>query len=65
MTREQRCAFLVSQSAVLNARIAGMQAENQQRIHRGESLAYAEDAFNKEIDASICNWNSALDYLRD
>lgn len=64
MTLEQRCAFLVAQAAVLNARVAGMHAENMMRVHRGENIAYAEEAFEKEISSSVCNWNSAIDYLR-
>jgi len=64
MTQEQRCAFLIAQAAVLNAKVFGMQAENMQRAHRGESMAHTEQSFQNEIDGSICAWNAAIDYLR-
>jgi len=46
MTDEQKAAYINAQCVAANAGIQGMIAENQQRIHRGESLAYTEDAFN-------------------
>lgn len=38
----------------------GMQAENQQRIHRGESLAYTEQAFADLINRTGCHHNGVL-----
>ena len=38
----------------------GMHAENQQRIHRGESLAYMEEAFQKIINDNGCHHNGVL-----
>lgn len=40
-----RCFALIAAS---QARIAGMQAENAQRLDCGNSIAYGEDAFNIE-----------------
>ncbi|MDH5667859.1 MAG: hypothetical protein OEY86_07610 [Nitrospira sp.] len=57
-------AFLIAQAAILNATIAGMQAENQQRIHRGESIAYPERAFEAVCNDSLCNHNAAIAYLK-
>lgn len=45
MTPEQKAAFVVAQAALLNARVAGMTAENQYRSSRGLTIAYGEDAF--------------------
>lgn len=38
----------------------GMVAENQQRIHRGESLAYTEESFNKLIEKHGIHHNGIL-----
>ena len=45
MTEAQSAAYVMAQAALLNARIAGMAAENMQRAHLGQSMAYGEDAF--------------------
>lgn len=45
MTPEQSAAFINSQAACANAEIAAMQAENQQRLAKGLSIAYGEEAF--------------------
>ncbi len=42
--------YALTQTAVFNARIAGMVAENQARISRGEALAYTGVAFAQEIE---------------
>lgn len=36
--------------AASNARVAGMQAENQQRVAQGDSPAYPEDFFFNEAN---------------
>lgn len=51
MTPEQLAAFVISQASLLNAEIAAMQAANQQRAHRGESMAYDEEHFQKLMDS--------------
>ena len=45
-------AILLDAEAV-KARIHGMEWENQNRMLRGESLAYVEDAFNEQADMLI------------
>ena len=45
MTPEQKAAFINAAVARYLAEIAGMQAENQQRISLGYSIAYDEKAF--------------------
>lgn len=49
MTPEQKAAFIVAQAALFNARVAGMQAENQHRLSCGEPVAYADDEFQRVI----------------
>ena len=60
MTPDQQIAYVVAMAAVLNAQVAGMVAENQWRSHRGEVIAYAEDAFSDLIDKSGCHRNAVL-----
>ena len=60
MTPEQSAAFLFSQSVCLLVTAMGMQAENQQRVHRGESLAYTGSDFQDLINESTAHHNSAL-----
>lgn len=49
MTPEQKAAFIIAQAALLNAKVAMMQAENQWRVQCGESIAYAEEEMDNEI----------------
>lgn len=66
MTPEQKAAFVNAQVAVFNARVAGMIAENAQRVHIGQSLAYGEGDFTaieREYDALLSN--NLLDFFRD
>lgn len=41
----ERAAYVMAQAALLQCRVAGMVAENQQRDHLDESVAYDDDAF--------------------
>lgn len=62
---EDRGAYLISQSVCALITAMGMQAENDQRKHRGESMAYMEEAFQKVIlDYSIGS-NDAILTLRE
>jgi hypothetical protein len=38
-------AFVMAQVALLNCRVAGMQAENEHRLRNGLSIAYGSDEF--------------------
>ena len=60
MTDEQKAAYVVAQSVCAIAEIVGMQAENQQRMHRGESLAYVEQQFNDVIARNCISHNQVL-----
>lgn len=60
MTEEQKAAYVMGQAACLMARVFGMHAENMQRQHRGESMAYVEVDFDNAIAASHCHYNAAI-----
>lgn len=45
MSPEQKAAFVMAQIALFQCRVAGMVAENAQRTHRGDSMAYTEADF--------------------
>lgn len=60
MRAEERLAFVISQAAVLMATVAGMQAENQYRLARGETIAYAEQAFVDAIAQSGCGHHAVI-----
>ena len=49
MTPEQKAAYVMGQAACLIAEVFGMQAENMQREHRGESMAFVEKDFKDAI----------------
>ena len=66
MDSTSKSAFIVAQAAMLNAEIAGMQAENQWRANCGHSPAYDGTAFQFVIERYGClDCNSVLAYLRD
>mgnify|MGYP001607021024 FL=1 len=60
MTPEQKAAYVIAMSACAMAEIAGMQAENQQRAHRGESIAYTKDAFAALADKHGIHHNAVI-----
>ena len=64
MTEDQKAAFIMAQAAVLNAQVAGMVAENDQRKHRDEAMAYVYDDFDALVRASVCDHNSALVFMQ-
>ncbi len=43
MTPEQKTVFVMAQIALLNADVAMMQAANEYRTRRGETIAYGEE----------------------
>ena len=64
MTAEQKAAYIIAQAACLMAEVAGMQAENQDRAQRGESIAYPETAFQEAIVRSGVHHNGVLTLFR-
>lgn len=45
MTHEERAAYVNAQTALFRCEVEGMIAENNYRMARGETIAYAEEAF--------------------
>ena len=45
MTPEQRAAYIFAQSVSAMAEIEGMKAENSDRLSKGLSIAYGDEAF--------------------
>ena len=65
MNQEARIAFIISQAAMLNARIAMMQAANIERQENGHSISYGEEQFNIVISEFQClEHNAVIEYLR-
>jgi len=61
---DHESALLFSQSICAMLRGLGMFSLNLQRLHRGESLAYDDTAFEKVIEEFGIGWNSAITMLR-
>jgi hypothetical protein len=53
-------AYAITMAVNTMVTAMGMMAENQQRIHRGESLAYTEENFQKLINDNGCHHNAVL-----
>lgn len=62
MTSEQKAAYIYAKTVSMYAEIQGMVAENQQRIHRNESIAYDLDAFMLLRDKYGLDENSLVVY---
>lgn len=62
MTPDQAAAFVNAQAALLACEVAGYQAENKRREHRGESLAYDGEAFDRLFQSyeGVLGHNAAL-----
>ncbi|ATS92266.1 hypothetical protein [Stenotrophomonas phage DLP4] len=56
------CVQQLGNILAANARVLGMQAENQHRLSLGQSIAYDDAAFNVEADQmeaaarEVANW---------
>lgn len=65
MGDELKLARIMARCTTALIRAMGMQAENQQREHQGNAMAYDEAAFLKIIEEEGTHWNSICDVLRD
>ena len=45
MTPEEICTYINAQTACMLAEMYGMVADNEQRLHRGESMAWMKEDF--------------------
>ena len=62
-TPEERAAYVQAQAACALIAAMGMQAENEQRKVRGESMAYVEDDFHKLLSEYRVHHNAVLEVL--
>lgn len=60
----QKAAFVIGQAAELNARIAGMVAENKQREHLGQSMAFTQEHFESVIREYDLGYNGLLTFFQ-
>lgn len=65
MEKEDRRIYILCQLGLFNAEIASMQAENQHRLHCGNSIAYGEQEFAKVIESysRTIGHNAVIEYL--
>jgi hypothetical protein len=64
MSENNDAALLISQSVAAMITAMGMYAENQDRLSKGHTIAYGEEAFNDVISGHQLHWNQALGLLR-
>ena len=60
----QKAAIIMARAAELNAKVAGMAAENAQRAISGDSPAFIQDDFDREIEHTGCHWNSICELIQ-
>ena len=60
-----KITFTNSQIACAMIEAMGMTAENEQRKHLGQSMAYTEEHFIKLIDRYSLGHNSVITYLNE
>ena len=65
MEKEERVAYIISQSVCAMVTAMGMQAENEQRKVLDQSMAYGDEAFEKVLDDFGVHHNNVIEYLRD
>ncbi len=63
MNDELKAAIINARCATTNARVAGMVAENDLRMLKGDSPAYGEAAFESVyVEEGVC-WNSVCELI--
>ncbi|MCK5600443.1 hypothetical protein KAR91_01135 [Candidatus Pacearchaeota archaeon] len=60
MTDEQKVAYVFSQSVAAMSVIEGMKATNRERVSKGFTEPYDENAFNKVIDSHCIGHNDVI-----
>ena len=63
MTPEQQAAYIMAQTAAVQAEIAGMQAENTFREMQGKTIAYDHEAFRSLIDQYGISHNAVVSFF--
>jgi len=65
MNENQKAAYIQAMAIEAMIRAMGMQAENDQRKHLGQSMAYTEDNFLKLIEDAGIHHNGVMRMFRD
>ena len=65
MNKDQRVAFINSQSVCATAKIEAMKSENMKRESLGDSMAYTEKDFMSVPTEFGLDHNTVIDFLRD
>ena len=67
MTSEQKSAFIIAQTAMMNGEMEMMKAENCQRERNGESLAYSGSEWSLFLLRwdKILGYNAIIDFFKD
>ena len=60
MNENQKAAYIMAMAASALIEAMGMQALNQYRTDRGETIAYDDEAFQKVVDKYELHHNSIL-----
>ena len=60
MSSDQKVAYVIATAAVLNAKVAGMQAMNDRCRLRGCEPTYGDDAFAQVIDEAGLDHNALV-----
>ena len=64
MNHNEAAAIIMARAAALSARVSAMNAENQQRLANGYSVAYGEDAFLDAITEEQCDHNAVWSLIQ-
>ncbi len=66
MNNDQQAAFILSQTAMLNAEVAMMVAANQYRTNCGDQIAYGEEEFANVIKGfeTVIGYNAVIALFR-
>jgi hypothetical protein len=67
MDQNAKTAFIIAQTAMMNAEMQLMIAENEERKRNGQALAYGENQWAALINKwePILGYNALISYLRD
>jgi len=66
MTPEQKAAFINAQCALVNAKIASMQAANLTYNPKyGGPPKYVEEDFLRESQEAVLGWNAVISFFQD
>jgi hypothetical protein len=63
MSQEEKAAVIIANAARLNATVAGMIAENDERLRRNAALAYTEESFSNAVIDCGCAYNQVVGFL--